>query len=720
MNRKLLNGLLVIALAAGGVGTFTSCKDDDNHNPIVINSDKIEAIRNVTDEQFKQNLLTWLNNLTNGSTFGTNSEFASYQDFVDKMSKLQSIYDGIIAGDYTNENATEYVDALYDFLYNEKFVNEPWFKNMQANTDLTNFFATYLAEQQKKQVTSLGISQTVNPVFGTINLPVGLNSMVLASYYYDNGGDALVFPSGAYGKLAQAVKDYNNYEAIANAFDVIETIAPDETLANGQFTATEEGDGNMGNAYVTVNPSGVDYSGLQLEVINSKNEVVLGSENLVVTENTDELNFGLSRADGNASTNLYKVQANATAANYEALKFDFENRSELVNALKNLIKNRTKSDIAGLSQAIYDNVQNIMPALALRVSWSEAQMPTTSIDPETGELTYTYPNEPAATRSVVSDYKLAATVMHPLSYSTPIGQALGGLTSKRLPHISPLSYYLEKLGNKLTLSFDDVEGIEGIDDIELQVEFATQGGSIIIAYQDANGEVVYSDPIPYGSNGLNANPQALENFVNAIITAVNAELNYGLKDKLVAQLNGVIDNLNEQLKSVSAELGNIQDYLKELENSKKLAYAQKLVDVYNRVADRVNDFLASPDNYLQVMMAFDGTDGDIHHASTDPFMGYNVNKSAVSDKGLKLYTTSYTGDVVVPSYKKYVAITSVNGSTANLKSINEKAGLNKVYSGTQQFTYMDVTDLSGLVELTYVSVDYRGNCSAQTYYFNIQ
>ena len=59
MNRKLLNGLLVLTVAAGGVGTFTSCKDEDFRSQEIQLSSlqaQIDALRGITDQEFYDNL----------------------------------------------------------------------------------------------------------------------------------------------------------------------------------------------------------------------------------------------------------------------------------------------------------------------------------------------------------------------------------------------------------------------------------------------------------------------------------------------------------------------------------------------------------------------------------------------------------------------------------------------------------------------------------------
>ena len=742
MNRKLLNGFLLLAVAVGGVGTFTSCKDEDLRNDIIVGQislqDQIDAIRNFSDTQFTANLLnwlkqnyqysdipgtphipddadflTWLNALTVANADG---QFEDYPDFVQKAALMYEAYDNIKSGKI-GPNEAALIEGIYNYIEENLIPESQWFKDFQndilglqqANAAMTDFLETLtnaIQNNLSQQVSSIVVNQTINPIFGTINLPVGLNSTILASYLYQGVDAEFSFPSQVLGHLSESGQLSNLEEARATLAAVQSLSAGiSEKLVNGSYTVVAEGDGNMGNAYLTINPTDVDFTNLKLEVVNSKGEVVLSSEDLAVEATDDDLYFGITRAD-NSGTGLYKVQANAPA-DYSGVKFNFSEKSDLKAAIKDLIKDKTLSDVAQLGEVIYKSMNNVLPAYAFRVTYDEETVEYTVDD--NGNVKAVVTTTP---KMILSKFDVAATVVHPLSYSEPIADVLGSVTGKRLPLISPLSEYLDRLSNKLVLNLGQ---INGVDDVELNMHVEVVDGNVVFTYTSTDGTEV-TECIPYDFAGLAPFEGQIENFVNAVLEAANYQLAGDLNYKLVKQLNDAIADINKQLDNLQAKVGSFQNYIDDIKKSNKLNYAQKLVDVYNQVAKRVNNFLANPNHYLQVMMAYNAGDG-VHHLSTDP--NCPVTARTANGDGLELYASSYTGDVVVPSYKKYVAITAVDGAQAS-KEVNAQAGLNKVFPGNQQRIAVNVKGLEGkTLTLTYISVDYRGVCSMQNYYVRV-
>ena len=49
----------------------------------------------------------------------------------------------------------------------------------------------------------------------------------------------------------------------------------------------------------------------------------------------------------------------------------------------------------------------------------------------------------------------------------------------------------------------------------------------------------------------------------------------------------------------------------------KLGSADKLLEKYNALANKINKFLENPNAYLQVSMAYEDSNGDLHMLSTD-------------------------------------------------------------------------------------------------------
>ena len=170
---------------------------------------------------------------------------------------------------------------------------------------------------------------------------------------------------------------------------------------------------------------------------------------------------------------------------------------------------------------------------------------------------------------------------------------------------------------------------------------------------------------------------------------------------------GISGQINNQLGHI---LYNIENQI-----SGKIGPAQKLLDIYNKLAEKVNAYIADPHGHMQVAMAYEDANGAPHMLSTNPDV-----PSYFSVKGgnaIQLFATSYTADVAAPSYKKYVAV--VASSNNDVAKVNEASKyLNTVISGRQHI--IDMAGFSkGNYTIVYSSVDYRGNTSTRLYYLTV-
>lgn len=679
MNRKLLNGLIVAAVAFGGVGTFTSCKDEDYAGDLKLGQTELEAqiaaIRNVTDDAFKANLEAWLNGLTN--TYSQN-HFATYADAVAALTKLNDVYEAIMAGDW--DGSKDYVNALYDLMFNNIINGEDWY----------NFLFDDLAQR----VTGLKIDQTYNPVFGSINLPIGLKTTVLAAYYVDGLPRPTVsFPYESDVNLAGAspIKDNDPvWTTIQNVLKPEEKVITDGMFTDGM------GEGDMGGIYATVNPSTVDLmdSKYSVSIVDVHGDPVLSSADLAVEVNEDDLYLGYTRGENN----VYKIMANPTTLDNEKLvTVDLSEaaKSDFLSSVKEAIKDKSISNIVGLGDELYRTLETEFVPYSLRITWPEEE-----IDPSTGDS--------KGTRDVYydSELELAVAAVHPLSYASLDTYMENGkldwLTSKSIPTFSPISYYLTEISNKLKIKVEatDVQYYE----IMLNDEDPTTAYFVIYG---ENEEVLF-DGKELGQTFDYSNDYAKVD--DALMAAVNA-VNKLNQDAIIT---GVQDGLN-------ASLEPLNDLLDRVQNSNKLHYADKLVEIYNKVANKFNKVLADPAAYLQVAALYKDTQGGFHRLSSNPIMPSQANTADGAGDAIDLIISSYTGDVVVPSLYKYVAITAVNGDTTPsvLKEANDIAGLNTVLPGHAMRVAVNVNNAAfkqKKLQITYVSVDYHGVSSAQNYY----
>ena len=589
----------------------------------------------------------------------------------------------------------------------------------------------FLAQKFAQFITGLEVHQTFNPIFGTINLPIGIQSTVVGAYFYNSTHDinfpSYDNPSWEYGENDPATMK-STLENIANI------LQPERVSLKGNTPYVAEGNNNMGEIYLSVNPRNINYNGLQVSLVNSQDEEILKASNLKLEiDNETILDHGITKAEENHSLYRLPVGIQNNWEDINQIAFSIENKKELVEAFKSAIKEHNVGDFAHLGKLLYEHLDGFLPAYAIRVSWDDPQVDANG-------------NVTTVTNSVYSKFNLAATVAHPLSYATGWGFSI----DKQLPLFDPITEYAERLVNKLRSEVNSIfNGIEFTpiksDLSNAKISVSEINGDIIVevggcpVYNATTGEPMgnFADgtQIIFSNNGLgefefdfNVNMALLQNLAAIANTSIDA-----IEKDIQDGIDQVIDQLNAQVVELQGNINQkLDDLLKRIDEAKsgKLRYADKLVDLYNKLATRVNSFLKDPNHYLQSAMAYNAGDG-LHHLSS------NVMSPTVFTQGggnaIELFATSYNAEIIVPAYKKYVAITNVYypfgeeipDGGFNLFDLNKAAGLNKVLEGRQQRVAINVENnryfQPGYVyEVYYTALDYRGFTSSRKYFFTIK
>ena len=742
MNRKLVNGLLLLSCATVGCGTFTSCKDTDEDfkNEVLISQDEyykklieyidtninscecpedtkalLAAIREFlgasVDGKYPNNAVSdKINGLIDGALIGafgpnytswlnspnlSNLVHSTDSDYVKMGNDIVALNEFMAEQKKTNEEIETNVEAAL------ARANEAYMSALEANnilTDLVPAVEDALAELQaaldelqpqidainnrlNKLITSIITQQTYNPLFGSINLPIGLQSNVVANYYgYTD--KQIVFPFGG--------TEYNGDKSVLNnreVWDAIETLGYTAQPVSGYYMS-DDNDHNLGTLYVTINPNNINFNGSKLSLVNSKDDVALD----VIAEKDDdtELKFGFNTR---ANNGFYAAKANIAASDAPKLAIHVEDG--LKGAMKDALLDHTKQDFVALGKVLFNQMQDICPAYALKAEW---EAPVNVKDAEGKNTTETQKF------AVYSNYNIAAATVHPLGYEFLYGEG----TSKELPTFGRFKDALHNL-------FEDIKKDAKFDfeDSEITVNPT----SIVISLKNltitVDGEQKhFYDPaeikLGYDGNKVwNAgdNDVALNPFV----------------DEIVGQIQNQIDNIEGQINS---QIGTILDKI-ENQLAGKLNGVEKLVDKYNALANKINNFLKNPNNYLQVMMAYETKNDGLHQLSNS----YNDPSyfNQAGGNSIELFATSYTAELVAPSYLKFVAVTrawNVNTKTeapAVAKDVNTASEhLNVVRPGRQQRFGLTGLKSGYKYEIVYTSLDYRGYTSTNLYYLTVK
>lgn len=721
MNRKLVNGLLLLSIATVGCGTFTSCKDTDddvqagyNKELASVYKDLLDRINNIKSCDCDPNIAANLDAIAQwlGAT-KTDGKWVLPEGGLDQT--IENKIDGVFL--------TKLKDALGT---NDPSQIMPAIAQLQA--------------EMNKMMTSIEINQTYNPVFGTLNLPTGLQTNVIAGYY-GVADHAFKFPDFSEdmmdvesGVSADEAPEYVKIWKAANL-----TPKDNSTVnipAGIYMDEDKDGNGLLGNAYITINPVNVTFLG-GMKLIKSNGEIA--PVNIIATPSKDELTFGYTRAEF-VKNGLYKaaVTINPTQENLNQIAIAL--KPEFKSAVKDILKNPGKATLTQLGGALVDQMNGILPAYGFYAPWEASGIYN---DAEGNETTL-----PATSNAIVSKYEIAATAIHPLGYNS-----FRDLTiSKRLPTFDPLTEVMHNLFADVkkqinfTLNIDKIKPLNiqfEISDFEVKNQYlvieipsikiegtdqVTEKTKVYLSYNEGTGTL---EPVTDGTLQDGALNGLIDSIVNSVNDLLKGEGNPNsiknqVETNIVGQVNSMINEINDMLvgnpetgkPGISGQINNqLGQIIDNIENQLvgKLSSAQKLLDIYNKLAEKVNAYLADPHGHMQVAMAYEDGNGVPHMLSTNK----NIPSyfSAKGGDAIQLFATSYTGDIVTPSYKKYVAV--VESSNNDIAAVNAASKyLNKVISGRQHI--VDMTGFKkGNYTILYTSVDYRGNTSSRLYYLTV-
>lgn len=626
MNRKLVNGMLLLSVATAACGSFSSCKD--------------------TDENYRNEIMVDLND--------AQKRLAELEKQYPAMAgDIQKIlaYLGATDASQLNGTVSDLIKQLID-------------KNVNPNKIYT--LISSILQQIDSQVTDITLNQAYNPIFGTLNLPIGLNTTILANYY----GETMANVSFPFATANAEVGDVEGVEENAEALAAL-GFQRVSVVAGTPYMDEASADNNLGQLYVTVNPIGLDLDNFTFTLVNSQDEAAP----IVLTPAiTDEvLTHGYTRSL-TSKNGFYRVNAQADVNSLEQLGVRIE--PGLAAAFKDFIQNPGKQDLADLGMIIFKQLDGFLPAYGIKATW---QTPGATSADATPNGTFT---PSAITNSAVSKYEIAATAFQPLGY-----EFLQDVTiSKRLPTYGPVSdavnNLLADLKNQAKIDFSSSSLNIGATSIQITLGGLMVDGQAVV---DANGKTpvitLGYDPAS-GKVSDKGNLTALNPLVGQIVEQVNAMLQ-SMQGDINGQLAQIVQNIQNRLNG-------------------KLGAADKLLGKYNALAQKVNNFLAAPNDYIQVSLALKGFDGNLHRVATDA-----NDPTTVSGTGTgELFLTSPTAELIAPAYKKAVA---------NLTTGQILGG--GVLSGRQTSIPLQASDLAqGLNKIVYSALDYRGKTSTRFFY----
>lgn len=570
-------------------------------------------------------------------------------------------------------------------------------------------------------VTGVIVEGTFNPLFGTFSLPIGVESNMLFNYYgrYE-GAKTLTFPSVG--------SNTNTTMLTAEEKQLLNGLYTPTTIENGQYLM----DGNLGKLYLTINPSNVDLSGVDL-VLTQSNGVDIPVLLTNVKKSNEVLKFGVSRGDNN----FYEADAVLAldGASINAVKIEVSDG--LKSSVKNLLKDRTKHNLFELMRGVYDQLAQGLPAYSVKHSWT--------VDDGNGLQKY----------SVLSGYDLAATTVKPLSFNTYKGESI----NKKLNHHGPLRSVKDLLNDFInkdkfhfslstTIQFKDVSAtfaLHPIEDLYLSYNGEIYAKTSGVDIYDDNGNVIgHTGPleIPVSTDDMNA---FLAEISNQIMYEFNKEGGYLeiWDNQMEQEFNRAIGELtanvqsevDRALKDMSGQINDqIDDILDDLINDisgKTQKFVDKFnsfLDKYNKVVDKVNHFLEDPNHYLQVAMVYHAGGARLELLSNDANDPTMLTKKG--GNAIEMFATTYTAEIAAPAYQKFIAITggwktgdkSQKLTTPEVRALNMQGSMCKVLPGRAKRVALPAGSFkSGYTyEILYTAVDFHGYTSTQHFYVSVK
>lgn len=586
---------------------------------------------------------------------------------------------------------------------------------VQANADaiaelqgLVNKVAQ-LNDRLNQLITGVLVQRTYNPLFGTFSLPIGIQSNMLLGYYGVLEAKNIDFPSNNNPGMS-----YNGENPLTDAeVQMLENSGFNMGSAlhidNGEYLKDNE----MGELYVTINPINRNFTGTTLSLVRS-NGKDSGLRLEPVTESQKELSFGAGTRSGNGFYEM-KVQMPVNGVGDVAFKAE----DGLKEAMKDALKNHTRRDLFNLMKEVYNQISVGLPAYGVKAEWKDGD----------------------SMNGVVSNYDIAAVAFSPLSYSTYYGQTV----DKKLPTYGPIDasldfinsdeYHFDLSDIKFELDASKIEvsfNLEKLSYDQFNKKFFINLKGVTFKDEDGNEWTVAEDTIVY------LDDQSIKDFVDTMNGQIDI-WNQQMEDEFFSAMNQLADQIQEQVDDVLKDLeGNINDRIDEIvadikdEISGKtdaiFNRVNKFIDLYNRVAEKINGWLENPNHLLQPVMLFN-SNGNLHRFSN------NQNDPSVFNQAggdaLTLYLTSYSGEILAPAYKKFVFVSNAwdaqgkedaAAAVAVNKAGNAQGHLMQILPGKQHRCAMPTSAMKTgyTYEIVYMGLDYHGYTSTQHFYIKVK
>ena len=623
MKKKFINGILMVAMLFATTSSFVSCKDnvDDDFSDVYAQLSKrsadlqakIDSLKKEMDE--KQYIINEY--ITNIDTTIINNFYDIDTTIINVIENLDSVKEAVnVINEQINihnqqiTNITLAVDSIDNVLKSyENRINNMGDSVNTLWSRVDSIFGILDAMVSGTLITSVNIETTRNDVLGIINTPIAKVN-ALAAYYGTNDSGIEEFPYAGIdynvggNQLAEYLEDYELPDAGYTSFDESDYIT--DTY------------GNAGQLYFTVNSTDYDNFDIskitKIQIENSAGEVA--PIQLNVRKSSARINWDFGRAfleetGKDANNGFYVADATITEDNLDPSRFQIErfiNFEKLKSEIKKRIDDIRTVEGEGAdgykgNKAQFKNFVRELASLAygiLKNDLTQSDL-ATNITYSPQKLAMFVEKDGKLKRVAQTPLDLLTTAVKPLSYNTFWAYEKGKEDNWIIETV--LEKAVSRIAKEINERWGDIGAkakIEGLD--------------------EANKAVIVN---------LNGNLE----------TVKIGDNHYWTDLKKGAALNGGLDAINDKLAKVlkTYTLGHAVD----------------------KAENRINAYLDKASDYLTNLInkhLFTRAVAPIIIFETSTGVDRLCEGMFVKRGVMHAYLTSGTMELLVPAYRKYVAL----------------------------------------------------------------
>ena len=644
MKKKIINGILMVALLFAATTSFVSCKDnvDDELVPVYA---KLAQQKSDLEAQI-QNLQLQLAALQGLGTQVEQNTIA-IQNLQNKLDLLQSNLDTINNQITTLSAAVDDIQAELDELETEVAGIELAILALQDQIDDIN----NRIDEMTKMITGIQINQTISDVTGTINLPGGMLRLnALAAFFGSNETGVVQFPNT--DEDAVVLGD------ALTAAEVAPAIAADQAYNFDPNNYITQDEGNAGLLFFTVNsydPEAFDISEYTLSVQNSLGRTApitfsqVKPSSYLIQWGAFKSGYVDNDADMNGDNTFFQARATIARKDLEASRFHlnkFFDLDEVKDDVKAAIENvkaasGTNAKVKAIAKTVAEMLVKIYSG---NMSGDNKNITNPSWSAQ--KLVLSKEVDGVTVQRKADDFDLAVSAVAPLSYNT-----FWALEESAANHISmdALEKAVAKLANAIK---------QELPEISL--------GTITIQVPDIENPDTENPYILVGPAGDVTHEVTLD---EAVFDVIKQALQEGFTE---VDLSEAVQGLD------SNTLANTVDGLAD----RSLSWVEKYANILiSKLKWHAITRAVAP------IVLYNTTDG----------IKRMVPGTTVNAGVMQINVTSLTEELLVPAYAKYIAVFKADGSCVQAK----------VYGGSEQRMELNLTQ-PGEYDVIVSCIDYYG------------